>query len=429
MYRIAEKVLEYAESKAKYVETELSHSRSLQFLSEKREIKSIQEDLKDKLSVRVTLKKTSGYAESTDLKNYKKTVDEAVKIAKTSNPDKGFKGIPGPQKLQKPKSIFDQRVKELTPQKGIGLLNDLVSASRIDRKINPITAVLSAAYAESYFINSNGVEVKERGTSIDGEIKVKIGQVSASEFNNSRLLDFSFPRIGQKAGKLALKSLNPSKVKPGKFPTMLDPRAASSLFEMLVFHLSADKVQRSMSNFQGLMNQKIGVKDLTLRDHGLLEKGLFTSKIDAEGYPRQETILIKEGILKGFLYDFYTASKEKRESTGNCNSLRSRPSVGASNLIVKPGKSNRDRLIKNLSKGVLVTDLSGAGYNVVSGDFSLEIENGFLIEEGELKPIKGAMVAGNIFSLIKNIEKVCDNPRQVGRVLVPTLLVKELQIV
>lgn len=429
MYRIAEKVLKYAESKAKYVEAELSYSRSLQLLGEKEEIKSIQEDLKDKLSIRVTLKKASGYAESTDLKNYKKVVNKAVKIAKTSDPDKEFKDIPGPQKLQKPKGIFDQRVKEITPQKGIRLLNDLISGSKVKRRINPITTALSAAYGNSYFVNSNGVEVTEKGTSINGEIEVKVGQVSASEFDSSRLLDFSFRKIGRKAGNLALKSLNPSKIKPGKYPTMFDPRAASSLFEMLVFHLSADKVQRNMSNFQELTNQRIGVKSLTLVDNGLLEGGLSTSVTDAEGYPRQKTILVEEGILKGFLYDLYTALKEKRESTGNCNSLQSRPSIGASNLIVKPGKNNRDNLIQSLDKGILVTDLSGAGYNVVSGDFSLQVENGFLIRKGELKPIKGAMVAGNVFNLIKNIKKICDNPRQIGKVSVPTLLIKELQVV
>ena len=120
--------------------------------------------------------------------------------------------------------------------------------------------------------------------------------------------------------------------------------------------------------------------------------------------PRR-TVLIEEGILKGYLYDSYTAGKEGVPSTGNAvrSGYSDVPRVGIRNLIVSSPDA-RDLLAE--TKGYLVNGLIGAHTaNPISGDFSVEARNAFFVAPGEdAKPIRSLMLAGNFFELLKDIE-------------------------
>uniref|UniRef100_UPI002FE0D3E4 metallopeptidase TldD-related protein n=1 Tax=Methanothrix soehngenii TaxID=2223 RepID=UPI002FE0D3E4 len=139
-------------------------------------------------------------------------------------------------------------------------------------------------------------------------------------------------------------------------------------------------------------------------------------------------VLVEGGILKGFLYDNYTAGKDGVRSTGN--SVRSGysdlPRVGSRNLIID-SPSAYD--LQAETEGYLVHGLIGAHTaNPISGDFSVEARNAFRISPGgDAQPIRSLMLAGNIFEILKTIEVGIDR-RSIGPIVTPTLKVKMMVV-
>jgi PmbA protein len=133
----------------------------------------------------------------------------------------------------------------------------------------------------------------------------------------------------------------------------------------------------------------------------------LSSPFDGEGVRTQETILIEEGILQGFLHNSYTAAKEGVSSTGNGirGSFKGTPEVGTTNFYIKPGSITQEELIKDISKGLYVTEVMGIHTaNPISGDFSVGAA-GLLIENGVLTtPVRGIAIAGNIIELLESVD-------------------------
>jgi PmbA protein len=132
-----------------------------------------------------------------------------------------------------------------------------------------------------------------------------------------------------------------------------------------------------------------------------------------------------------FLYNTYTAKKEKTVSTGNGmrGGFKGVPGVGLTNLYITPGPQTPDDLIRSTKRGLQVTEIMGAHMaNPISGDFSVGA-TGFWIENGKIAyPVREITIAGNILDLMKNVDAVANDLRFQGRIGCPTLLVKELSI-
>jgi len=168
--------------------------------------------------------------------------------------------------------------------------------------------------------------------------------------------------------------------------------------------------------------EEIATKDLTVISDGFYPYGLMTSSFDDEGVPQKKNILINNGIFKNFIYNQFYAIKDKIKSTGNGfrqgttfflfdGKYGAQPIDQVSNLYVKPGKKTLDELISEVDHGILVDTFSWLTPDSITGKFSSEIRTGYYIDKGEIsKPIKGGLVAGNFFKLIKNISGISNKP-------------------
>jgi PmbA protein len=258
------------------------------------------------------------------------------------------------------------------------------------------------------------------------EAIARAGDVATgSEFFNSRSLQSSMEDVGKKAAEMARASLAGTRGESGTFDVLLKPLAVAELLEgTLLCALEADSVQKGRSSLKGRVGEQIASEVLMITDDGLLAGGIDSSAFDGEGVPSQRTVLIENGILKGFLYDSYTAGKDGARSTGN--SVRSGysdvPRVGPRNLIVGSPLA-RDLLAD--TKGYLVHGLIGAHTaNPISGDFSVEARNAFRVAPGEAAvPIRSLMLAGNIFEILKDIE-IGTDVRSIGAIVTPTVKVR-----
>jgi PmbA protein len=163
---------------------------------------------------------------------------------------------------------------------------------------------------------------------------------------------------------------------------------------------------------------KVASDSLTIISDGLYPYGLMTSEFDDEGVSQKKNVLIEKGMFKDYVYDQFYAIKDGTKSTGN--GLRQgdtffvfdgkyggMPVNMVSNFFVKPGNKTLEELIGEVKHGILVDHFSWLAPDDTTGIFSSEVRAGYYIEKGALtKSIKGGLVAGNFFDMIKNISGV-----------------------
>jgi TldD protein len=133
---------------------------------------------------------------------------------------------------------------------------------------------------------------------------------------------------------------------------------------------------------------------------------------DDEGVVSRRTVLVEDGILKGYLYDRLAALKDEVESTGNGRreSYQHRPIPRMSNTLILPGKMKPEEIVRSVEKGLLVKKMGGGQVNTVNGDFVFEVSEGYLIEKGTVsEPVRGAILSGNGPQVLREIDKVGDD--------------------
>lgn len=241
--------------------------------------------------------------------------------------------------------------------------------------------------------------------------------------------------IGREAAGRATEMIGSGKPASRSCPVLLDPTVAASFVGLLGRGLGADAVQRGRSPFAERLGEEVASEAFELRDDGLDPDGFATAPIDAEGTPRRRTSLIEDGRLRTFLYDAYTARRGGAASTGNAgrSGYRSPPGVSPSNLIVSPGRSGFEELLREAGEGVLVNDVAGlhSGVNPVTGSFSVGA-SGRAIRGGErAEPLREFTIAGDLVSMLRAVRAAGSEPRWVpfgDSVSAPPLLIGEMAV-
>lgn len=380
------------------------------------------------LGLRAVVKGAVGFSSSSDMTQLEFVAKSAVRSARARGGDESWVSLPLPQRVTEPEGIYDRRLEEITPEECIDIAWSLLAGCGEVRGAEPVSGGVACACGTGFVLNSQGIELVETSTLMQASMEAiarREDVATGSEFFNSRRLERSMQSVGRSAGEMARASLGGARGESGMFDVLLRPLAVAELLEgTLLTSLEADSVQKGRSSLRGRVGDMIASEDFMLIDDGLLPEGIDSSAFDGEGVPSQRTALVENGMLKGFLYDSYTAGKESICSTGN--SVRSGysdlPRVGSRNLIVA-SPSAYD--LQAETEGYLVYGLIGAHTaNPISGDFSVEARNAFrLARGGEAQPIRSLMLAGNIFEILKTIE-VGTDCRSVGSIVTPTLKVK-----
>jgi len=172
-------------------------------------------------------------------------------------------------------------------------------------------------------------------------------------------------------------------------------------------------------------------------DDGLTTQGMATSPFDGEGVPQQITPLVEAGVLRSFLHNCYTARKEGEAgaSTGNAArpSYRSVPGVGATNLVVLPGRGDLSEVIARVGTGLYVDSVAGlhSGVNPVSGEISVGA-TGRLITGGAMgAPVREVTIATDFARFLGSVSDLGGDARFIplyGSVRAPSLVVDGIAV-
>ncbi|TAN39261.1 MAG: TldD/PmbA family protein [Candidatus Methanoperedens sp.] len=435
MFEIARKSLGYAK-KAGADETEIYciRGRSVTIDIQKDEIDLAKESLVSGIGIRAIVKGAVGFSSTNEPSRAEEACILAVKSARVRKGDPEWSGLPEKKESPAVRDILDRRLVNIDIESCIEYTARMIEGAKSVPSVSPTSGNFMSLNSTTLILNSNGVEVKEEGTFVNASIDTatKGAEMSTgSEFDASRMLDIDFYKIGEGAALLASMSQNGVRAGTGDMTVLLEPLAFSDILENTFLpSLNADNVQKGRSALIGKMGSIIADEKLSLIDDGTLSGGLGTASTDDEGTPSRKNELVKNGTLTSFIYDCYTAGKEKRESTGNAvrGSFTSTPSISIRNLIVDYSRSD---ITSETREGVIVNSVIGAHTaNPISGDFSVEARNSFLIREGDVaSPIKSMMISGNIFDLLKNIDGAGKNIRRVGNTLTPTIRVSKMKVI
>ena len=151
-----------------------------------------------------------------------------------------------------------------------------------------------------------------------------------------------------------------------------------------------------------------------------IARGLGSSPFDNEGVRCRRRTIVEDGVLRGYFLGTYSARKLGMHSTGNAG--------GTHNLLVRPGALDFAGLLRQMGRGLLVTELLGHGVNAVTGDYSRGAA-GFWVEHGEIQyAVEEITIAGNLKEIYKNIvaignDVLVQGSRQCGSVLVEHMAV------
>ncbi|CAM3564762.1 metalloprotease TldD [Shewanella pealeana] len=185
----------------------------------------------------------------------------------------------------------------------------------------------------------------------------------------------------------------------GEMPVVLGAGWPGVLLHEAVGHgLEGDFNRKGSSAFSGKVGQQVASELVTVVDDGTIANRRGSLSIDDEGVPTQKTVLIENGILKGYMQDKLNARLMGEQSTGNGRreSYAHLPMPRMTNTYMEAGESDPAEIIKSVKKGVYAPNFGGGQVDITSGKFVFSASEAYLIENGEItQPIKGATLIGN----------------------------------
>ncbi len=279
------------------------------------------------------------------------------------------------------------------------------AALAVDKRITGSEgASVSSHRGRSVYANSHGFRGHRTGTqhSLSCAVVASHGEEMQRDYwySNARSRgDLQTPEaVGRRAGERAVARLQARKLATRSAPVLLPPELARGFWSHFVGSISGGALYRKASFLLDQMGKPVFSPLVQLEQQPLLRRGAASAAYDGEGVATQQRVLVRDGVLEGWLLGSYSARKLGLQSTGN--------SGGVYNLVVRPGTRDFAALVKDMGEGLIVTELLGHGVNNVTGDYSRGAA-GFWVENGEIAyPVQELTIAGNLSDMFLDVAAI-----------------------
>lgn len=382
----------------------------------KDEVSSFSSGVSGGICFRCLFRGKMGYA-STELMEESEMaalVDRAVENAEATEKEDTVGIFAGSESYEKPNapafapmSAADLKALALSVQKeNYGASEKVADGTQSYALSNGVTVRL---------VNSHGLDLSNAyGINVVyAEAVVRDGDNSENNFEFEEVKEgFDAAAFAKKAVTGAEEMLGAGTLPSGKYDLVISAHAMTSLLSAFSSVFSAKNAQLGLSMLAGKEGEKIAADIVTITDDPMREGLPAQTFFDAEGVAAKRKAVIEAGVLRTLLHNRETAEKAGTESTGNASKGGYSAPVAISPyaFFIEPGKTGEDELLALAGNGLYIKDFSGlhAGADAVTGDFSLQSE-GFTLEGGKkVKAVKTFTVAGNFYTLLKEIAAVGD---------------------
>jgi TldD protein len=222
--------------------------------------------------------------------------------------------------------------------------------------------------------------------------------------------DKSPEHYAREAARTAVLQLGAVEAPAGEMEVVLGPGWPGVLLHEAVGHgLEADFNRKKTSAFAGLIGQQVASSKVTVVDNGLMPNRRGSINMDDEGNPTQETVLIENGILKGYLSDKLSSRLMGTPNTGSGRreSYHHIPMPRMTNTYMLNGEDMPEDIIKSVKRGLYAVNFGGGQVDITNGKFVFSASEAYLIEDGKVtRPVKGATLIGNGPEALKYVSMV-----------------------
>ncbi|NLO21564.1 MAG: TldD/PmbA family protein [Syntrophomonadaceae bacterium] len=302
----------------------------------------------------------------------------------------------------------------------IQLIMEANQAARgVSQLIRQVMIAAADVQKQIQIANSRGEYIEEQqsrvrllvNTVAENKGKIQTGYESIGGVGGWELLEhISLSQMALKAAELSVRMLAAPPAPAGKMPVVMSSEAGGTMVHEACGHgLEADLVQKGLSVYKNKLGQKVAADCVSVIDDATLADKYGSYCFDDEGCRGQRNLLIEKGILKTYLYDWLSARRDGVASTGNGRreSYQHKPVVRMSNTLIAPGQDNPEDIIASTPHGLLVKKMGGGQVNTTNGDFVFDVQEGYLIQDGQIKhPVRGATLIGNGPLVLSNIDGV-----------------------
>ncbi|UAX43094.1 metalloprotease TldD [Pasteurella canis] len=318
-------------------------------------------------------------------------------------------------------------LESLSKEKKIELLHLVDRTARSeDSRVVQVSASLSSVYEEVLIVATDGTLAADIRPLVRLSIAVLVeqdgkrergsagagGRFSLDWFLESEQGEIRAVYFAKEAVRQALVNLNAIEAPAGMMPVVLGAGWPGVLLHEAVGHgLEGDFNRKESSLFTGKIGELVTSPLCTIVDDGTLQNRRGSITVDDEGVPGQYNVLIKDGILKGYMQDKMNARLMGVAPTGNGRreSYAHLPMPRMTNTYMLAGQSQFDDLIASVERGIFASHFGGGQVDITSGKFVFSTSEAYLIEKGKItQPVKGATLIGSGIEVMQNISMVAD---------------------
>ena len=226
--------------------------------------------------------------------------------------------------------------------------------------------------------------------------------------------------VGAECARRVLARLSPRKLPTMKAPVLFAPEVATGLFGHLVGMISGSSVYRKSTFLLDALGQQILPSWLTIEEKPHLLKGLASTPFDSEGVRTEARDIVKDGVLQNWLLTSYSARKLGLQSTGHAGGIHNWRIAGQGHSF--------DDLVKQMGRGLIVTEMMGSSVSAMTGDYSRGAA-GFWVENGEIQyPVSEITIAGNLKDMWLNMVTVGNDIETRSNIQCGSVLLPEMKI-
>jgi TldD protein len=232
------------------------------------------------------------------------------------------------------------------------------------------------------------------------------GRVTLEFFSGSKTPE----HFASEAARTAVLQLGAVAAPAGEMEVVLGPGWPGVLLHEAVGHgLEADFNRKKTSAFSGLIGQQVASSKVTVVDNGTMPGRRGSLNVDDEGNPTQETVLIENGILRGYLSDKLSAKLMDMPNTGSGRreSYQAIPMPRMTNTYMLAGEDEPSDILRSVKRGLYAVNFGGGQVDITTGKFVFSASEAYLIEDGKVTvPVKGATLIGNGPESLKYVSMV-----------------------
>jgi len=204
--------------------------------------------------------------------------------------------------------------------------------------------------------------------------------------------------LGRYAGQRAAARLGGRKISTRQAPVLFEAPVAIQLIGHFVSAVNGGNLYRKTSFLTDSLGKPVFSPRVNIDERPFEPQGMASAFFDEEGVATRERAIVRGGVVEGYFLGSYSARKLGMPTTGNAG--------GHHNLVVEPGALDFRGMLREMGRGLLVTELLGHGVNPVTGDYSRGAA-GYWVEGGEIRfPVEEITIAGNLKDMFRGIAAV-----------------------